>query len=186
MREKFYISLVISSFFLLFCNLSVYSQSNEPDTTIIREVPPEKYNQFYDSLKYKAKRNKFTQLFYDLMISSSRPEVDTKSLALDYYNDMKGKIISDIDITPLEVFGPSFEDTTRKAKSWLEKTANAVHTKSNLKTISKLLMFKVGDPVDPELMYENERIIRSSIIILKMFGLLLNKIQYILAWLKFM
>ena len=161
MGKKFSILLFLSSIILLVGNYSVFSQSIEPDTAIINEMPPEKYNQFYDSLEYKAKRNKFTRLFYDLMITHPGQAVDKKSLALDYYSGMKGKIISDIDITPLEVFGPTFEDTTRKAKSWLEQTANAIHTKSNLKTIGKLLMFKVGDPVDPELMYENERIIRS-------------------------
>ncbi|HSO88855.1 MAG TPA: hypothetical protein VLQ91_20040, partial [Draconibacterium sp.] len=45
--------------------------------------------------------------------------------------------------------------------SKFEKAANKIHTKSNLKSIQKLLLFKVGDAVDPELIYENERLIRS-------------------------
>lgn len=145
----------------MLCPYSVFSKSTEPDTLIVKETPSERYDQFYDSLEYKAKRSKLTSLFYDLMITPPHPAVDKKSLSIEYYSKMKGKIISDIDITPLDVFGPTFDDTTRKAKSWLERTANAVHTKSNLNTIKKLLMFKVGDKVNPELMYENERIIRS-------------------------
>jgi hypothetical protein len=74
---------------------------------------------------------------------------------------LTGKIISEIKIVPLEVFGPTFQDTTRKATSKFEIAANKIHTKSNLRTIEKLLLFKVGDAVDPELIYENERIIRS-------------------------
>ncbi len=161
MGGKFKIALIFSSIILLICTKNGFTQTVDPDSALIQEVPPEKYEQFYDSLEHKAQKSKITRLFYDLMISSPHAAEDKKSLAMDYYTLMKGKIISDIDITPLEVFGPTIEDTTRKAKGWLEQTANAIHTKSNLNTIRKLLMFKVGDKVDPDLMYENERIIRS-------------------------
>ena len=155
---------IIPAVFVLFTFITingVKSQSLDADTVIINEIPPEKYDQFYDSLEYKAQKSKLTQLFYDFLISPPRPYVDKKRVALDYYSRMEGKIISDIDIIPLEVFGPNLNDTTRKAKSWLEKTANIIHTKSNLNTIKKLLIFKEGDVVDPDIMYENERIIRS-------------------------
>lgn len=120
-----------------------------------------KQEQFYDSLKYKANQRKFTRLVYDFLISPPRPYVDKKKLALNYYSQLEGKIISEIKIIPLDVFGPTFQDTARKAKSKIELTANKIHTKSNLQTIEKLLLFKVGDVVDPEVIYENERIIRS-------------------------
>ena len=161
MGENYKIVFVFSSIILLVFYLKGNAQTVDPDSTLIKELSPEKYDQFYDSLEYKAQRSKITRLFYDLMISSPGEDIDHKSLSLNYYSEMKDKIISDIDITPLEVFGPTFNDTTKKAKSWLERTANAIHTKSNLNTIRKLLLFKTGDPVDPELMYENERIIRS-------------------------
>ena len=120
-----------------------------------------KQEQFYDSLKYKASQRKLTRLVYDFLISPPRPYVDKKKLAINYYSQLEGKIISEIKIIPLDVFGPTFQDTTRKAKSKIELTANKIHTKSNLQTIEKLLLFKVGDVVDPEVIYENERIIRS-------------------------
>lgn len=120
-----------------------------------------KQEQFYDSLKYKANQRKFTRLVYDFLISPPRPYVDKKKLAINYYSQLEGKIISEIKIIPLDVFGPTFQDTARKAKSKIELTANKIHTKSNLQTIEKLLLFKVGDVVDPEVIYENERIIRS-------------------------
>lgn len=161
MGVRLKIALIFSSIFLLVCYITGNAQEVDPDSVVIKEVPTGKYDQFYDSLEYKAKRSKITSLFYDLMISNPKENIDHRSLSLSYYNKMKGKIISDIDITPLEVFGPTFEDTTRKAKGWLERTANAIHTKSNLNTIRKMLLFKVGDAVNPDLMYENERIIRS-------------------------
>jgi len=151
--------LFIASVLSLFV-MQVMAQMAESDT-ITRNHHTEKYDLFYDSLEYKAKQKTITRLIYDVLVSPPRPFVDREALSLEYYSQMGGKIISEIVITPLEVFGPTFDDTTRTARSLVEKTANAIHSKSNLNTIEKMLLFKVGDFVDPDLMYENERIIRS-------------------------
>ena len=140
---------------------TIKSQSNESDTIAIEKFNSKKQEQFYDSLKYKASQGKISQLIYDFLISPPRPYVDKKALALNYYSQLEGKIISEINIKSLDVFGPTFQDTAKKATSGIEITANKIHTKSNLKTIEKLLLFKVGDVVDPEIIYENERLIRS-------------------------
>lgn len=144
-----------------FLALKAGAQSNEPDNYPPADSSAYKYEQFYDSLEYKAKQKTLTRIIYDFLVSPPRPYVDKEAVSLEYYSTMDGKIISEISIQPLEVFGPTFEDTTRAAKSWVEKTANAIHSKSNLKTIEKMLLFEVGDFIEPELMYENERIIRS-------------------------
>ena len=129
-----------------------------PDSTeILRNQQQEV---FYDSLENRASQRRFTNWLYDIMISPPRPYVDKKALALDYFSEFEGKIISRVNIEALDVFGPSFQDTTKKADNWMERAANTIHTKSNLKTINKQLLFKIGDVLDPELMYENERIIR--------------------------
>ena len=140
--------------------INVVAQTNKADTIIIKNTNP-KQEQFYDSLEYKASQKKMTNLLYDFLVSPPRPYVDKKALALNYYSKLEGKIIAKIDIIALDVFGPSFQDTSKIATKWIERTANAIHIKSNLKTIQKLLLFKVGDVVDPEIIYENERIIRS-------------------------
>ena len=140
---------------------TIKSQSNESDTIAIEKFNSTKQEQFYDSLKHKASQGKISQLIYDFLISPPRPYVDKKALALNYYSQLEGKIISEINIKSLDVFGPTFQDTAKKATSGIEITANKIHTKSNLKTIEKLLLFKVGDVVDPEIIYENERLIRS-------------------------
>ncbi len=87
--------------------------------------------------------------------------MDKKALALDYYNQFAGKVIAEIEIQALEVFGPSINNPDRQADHWAEKAANTIHTKSNLKTIRNRLLFKIGDVLDPERMYENERLIRA-------------------------
>lgn len=158
---KFLFSFIIAVAIFNIKPTVILAQTNEPDTTHIEQYHSHKQEQFYDSLKYKASQRKLTRLIYDFLISPPRPYVDKKALAINYYSQLEGKIISEINIKSLDVFGPTFQDTTKRAKSKIEKTANKIHTKSNLKSIQKLLLFKVGDSVDPELIYENERLIRS-------------------------
>ncbi len=137
------------------------AQDYSKDTTTVEVTNAKNGEQFYDSLKVKASQTKITKWFYDMLITPSRPYVNKKELALNYYSKMKGKVISEINIKSLDVFGPTFQDTTKKASNWLERTANIIHTKSNLNTIRRMLLFRVGDTVNPELLYENERIIRA-------------------------
>lgn len=139
------------------------AQTMQADTVFqaIDKLNSHKQEQFYDSLKYKANQRQLTRLIYDFLISPPRPYVDKKALALNYYSQLEGKIISEIKIKSLDVFGPTFQDTSKTASGKFEKAANKIHTKSNLNTIEKLLLFKVGDVVDPEVIYENERLIRS-------------------------
>lgn len=141
--------------------IGVYAQNTSVDTLQTETLKNEKQEQFYDSLKVKAGERKVTQWIYDLLVNSPHPIVDEKELSINYYAKMQGKVISEIHIKSLDVFGPTIEDTTRRASNWIEKTANTIHTKSNLKTIERMLLFKSGDKIDPELLYENERIIRS-------------------------
>ena len=157
-------NLLFQIFTLFFLTVNpgyLRAQTTEPDSVGIKMVNNHKQEQFYDSLKVKANKGKLTRLIYDFLISPPRPYVDKKALALNYYTQLEGKIISEIKIKSLDVFGPTFQDTARTASSKLEKAANKIHTKSNLKSLQKLLLFKVGDVVDPEVIYENERLIRS-------------------------
>jgi len=160
--KSFYKILFFTVIVLTFVGISTtFGQETVTDTTALEKTISKKQEHFYDSLKYKANQRKLTRMMYDFLISSPPSYVDKKVITADYYSHLEGKIISEIHIKPLDVFGPTFEDTARTASSWLEKTANAIHTKSNLKSIQKLLLFKVGDTVDSELIYENERLIRS-------------------------
>lgn len=159
MLQVIKIQFIIILLLPIFHNLE--AQNSIIDSTHIENNIQNKQKYFYDSLKYKASQKKFTQVIYDFLITQAQPLVDKKTLSLNYYSQLEGKLISKIEIKSLDVFGATFKDTAQKAKSWLERTANNIHTKSNLNTIKKLLLFKVGDFVDAELIYENERIIRS-------------------------
>jgi hypothetical protein len=150
--------IVLIPVFLLTGSQAKAQNDNKDTLAINRE---EKQEMFYDSLQHKAKKNSLTAILYDFLISPPRASSADDTLAYEYYTRMEGKIISEITINTLEAFGPTLQDTTLKARSWLEKTANAVHSTSNKNTIERMLLFKIGDFLDAEQMYENERIIRS-------------------------
>lgn len=151
-------------FFLVICffqNGLLQAQSEKNDTLRDDFLLRERYESFYDTLKYRAEQRKLTRWLHKLLIAEPKPVTDKKALSINYYSEMAGKTIRRINIQPLEVFGPSLQDTTRKATSWLERSANWLHTKSNLNNIRRNLLFHEGESVDPELLYENERILRS-------------------------
>jgi hypothetical protein len=85
------------------------------DTSLL--IPPAnlQQEQFYDSLENRANRRKLTGWLYDAIITPPRPYVDKKALALDYFKDYEGKIIAEIKINALDVFGPTCTDTTKEA-----------------------------------------------------------------------
>ena len=158
MHKLWYIYFFLVVLVLILQANFLCAQNAIPDTALI--YADEKQEQFYDSLEYRAHKGKLTSWLYDILISPPRPAVDKKALALNYFNRYEGLVIARIDIKPLDIFGPSLSDTTKQAANWAERFANKIHTKSNLKTIRKQLLFKIGDILDPEVMYENERLLR--------------------------
>lgn len=116
---------------------------------------------FYDSLEVKAQRYKITKWLYDFMITSGSDTINKNLESYEYYERFKNKTIGKIDIKSLEVFGPDFNDTSKTAKLWIERTANKMHTKSNLNVIRKNLWIKEGRAIDPDLLMDNERFLRA-------------------------
>lgn len=123
-------------------------------------IKKNKEETFYDSLQYKAEKRKVTGWLYDMLVSSPSPQIEEKDITLEYFQSFEGMLIEKIEIKPLDVFGPTLADTTLKTDKWIEKAANSIHNNTNQGTLRKHLLFKIGDALDPELMAENERIIR--------------------------
>ena len=130
-----------------------------PDTLRVDSVAI-KSEQFYDSLRIRAHRHRFTGFLYDAMVSGTKEQFDTELTSYEYYKQFEGKTIASIRIQPLDVFGPTFDDTARIAKSSLERFANSIHTKSNLNAIRRNLWIKEGTAFDGNLMMDNERLLR--------------------------
>jgi hypothetical protein len=73
-----------------------------------------------------------------------------------------GKIIREISIDVLDVFGASIDHPTEMNRSWLEGTGNSVHAKTKRFLIKNMLIFTEGDKFTPYAAKESERIIRQS------------------------
>ncbi|MGE5395770.1 MAG: hypothetical protein ACM3P1_13590 [Candidatus Saccharibacteria bacterium] len=116
---------------------------------------------FYDSLAIKANRHKVTKWLYDYMINTTNDTINKGIVSYEYYNAYKNKIIGTITIKSLDVFGPDFNDTAKVAHLWIERTANKLHTNSNLNVIRKNVWLREGATIDPNLLMDNERFLRS-------------------------
>jgi hypothetical protein len=129
------------------------------DTLSKKPDPTQRYNDFYDSLKSRAETKKITKWLYEILLKTPKT-VRLKSDSDSALASFEGKTISRIRILRLDVFGPSLGDTSRKATSWFEKAGNVIHTRSDLHNLRKNFLIKVGDQLQSDLLYENERILR--------------------------
>ena len=117
--------------------------------------------QFYDSLRFKAYKHRFTRMVYDKLISKKKlAKQDGFEIELQHLQSMAGKTIASIRIQQLDIIGPSFTDTARVSHTWLGQTANKLHTETNERIIRKNIIIHVGDTVDVQKLLDNERIIR--------------------------
>jgi len=94
--------------------------------------------------------------------TSTSPKIKTKNrLPQKSYSSFEGKIIRQINIETLDPFGYSIDDTTAIAQSFLSKTGNKLHIKSQQITIRNLLITRKNQPFDALRVKESERLIRS-------------------------
>lgn len=123
-----------------------------------------KSDRFYDSLKTKASKNKITKTALGFLLVNE--PVLGKFIGVEdlrneeYYNLYKGKIIRNIEIIKLNVFGPSLKDTAAVSARWTDKIGNNTHVKTREFIIRNNLFFTKGDTIDPALLVDNERLLR--------------------------
>ncbi|TGD83152.1 hypothetical protein [Hymenobacter wooponensis] len=72
------------------------------------------------------------------------------------------KIVRSINIRTLDAFGFSITDSTRVPRNILEKTGNTFHIKTTRSRIRQVLLFRVGDELEPQDLSESERLLRQT------------------------
>ncbi len=133
--------------------------------TLKAEYPNESETDiFFDSLALKANRNSWTQRLHNIVIlepSRIQPE-DTlhTRLSSEPFLPYSGKIIRNIRITKLDPFGPTIYDPDLPARNRAEAFGNDLHTITQDRVIRNNLLFREGDPVDPDKLADNERLFR--------------------------
>jgi len=123
----------------------------------------------YKDIETFSKRNKFNTFIYKLIfkpIATVSNKVTSKKvykkLIQKPYSTFQGKIIRKINIITLDPFGFSATDTTTKSQSWLTKTGNSLHIKTQYSAIRNLLLIKENEPFNSFFVKESERLIRTQ------------------------
>lgn len=117
---------------------------------------------FYDSLEIKASRFLFTKKLYDLLVisgsaSSAGPISVSSQQAFSPYS---GKIIRNINIRRLDVFGTNINNPLTYEPTKAEVFLNKTHINTNEFIIRNNLLFSSGDTLSPLLLSDNERLLR--------------------------
>ncbi len=119
---------------------------------------------FEDVKKFSEKDNWFSKLVRNVLVVDEEDSVGEEySLSNEKnYRKFKGKFIRDVRIRVLDVFGPSVSKPDVEAQSWLQRTGNAVHMNTREWTVRQKLLFSTGERVDPLVVAETERLLRSA------------------------
>lgn len=122
---------------------------------------------FYNRLKTKMYKHRMTRQLYDLIfqdVYNSRVRTgEVNQLEVNPFKQYEGRIIGDIYIRRLGVFGQSVYDTLRKPGNWVERTGNRLHTNTRENIIRRsYLLFREGDALNPTVLRDNERLLRTT------------------------
>ncbi len=80
----------------------------------------------------------------------------------ELFESYKGKIIRKINIYVRDISSPAINDGSDWKPSWIGKVGNSLHVKSKEWVVRNELLFGTGDRLNPELLYESERLLRNS------------------------
>ncbi len=135
-----------------------------PDS-VIRKNPQLKSSMFYNRLQQKANKRKFTRELYNLAFIKPETKPGSDSIQFekgqDRYTSFSGKIIRNIRIQKLDVFGPTVYDTLRTSDSKFIRLLNSMNPKTKNFVIKNNLLFKSGQEVEPLVISNSERILRN-------------------------
>ena len=147
-KQKFIVLLLI-----LCCYQASFSQVTKPKKDS---------SEVYRDIQTYSKKNKFTKFLHGLIFESIDSKKKKTKIVKKRHAEFDGKIIRNINIVTLDPFGYSEIDSTRKPRNWGEKTGNLLHSKTKKLAIRNLLLLKKNTPLDPLLVKESERLIRSQ------------------------
>lgn len=111
--------------------------------------------------EFSQKDNIFSKLLRNIFVEDDYDEEDIKEherVQRTYIN----RYIRNINITVLDVFGPSIRFPDRDAKSLVQKAGNALHITTRVWLIRNRLLFSKGERLSVYGLTESERLLRES------------------------
>jgi len=79
----------------------------------------------------------------------------------NFYEKYTGKIIRNIDIKQLEVFGQTISDTTHGPAKWSESIGNKLHINTRQQMLKEKFLVQSGDSLNPFVLADDERLMRA-------------------------
>jgi len=130
----------------------------------IKEISASRFQAFYISLKNRARKNKLAHALYDAVIVKRSPFLlDSLDFfkSEDAFRIYVGKIIGSIRLKKVKLLAGSVQDTLWIDESGFSNLLNNLHVQTRQNVLRGNLLFKVGDQLDPFVLADNERILRS-------------------------
>ena len=115
---------------------------------ILKQEEGEEQQIFYNRLKKTLETRKIGEQIFDWLFDLSGGSTATlpekKSKPPPESSDYTGKIIGDIYLKQIDIFGPSVTDTARKATSKLSQFYNSIHVNTHDRVLRNNLLIEKG------------------------------------------
>ncbi|AQG79867.1 hypothetical protein [Spirosoma montaniterrae] len=135
-------------------------------TAVADSVLMQRDSVFYTRLKTSMYKRRLTRQLYDAVFrdvyNSRRQTGEVNQIEINPFKRYEGRIIGSIHFRRLGVFGQTVYDTLRKPGNWAERVGNRLHTNTKENVIRRsYLLFREGDAVNPNVLRDNERLLRT-------------------------
>jgi len=143
----------------LICISGIASAQEKPDSNDVPGV--------YKKIEEYSAKRKITALIHGFLLkpvtnSDALPGAIAGNPIYEPYIGYEGKIIRSINITTLDPFGFSIHNSTANPRSFVEKSGNTLHVKTQHHIIRNRLLIHTNDRFDSLLVKESERLVRSQ------------------------
>lgn len=120
---------------------------------------------FYNNIYSKAQKRKITKELYHLLVTERPPQEPQKTTipvkSESFFEAYEGKKIRNIDFISVDILDGNVNDTSLISRSNLAKLSNRLHHNTRNHIINNYLLFKSGERVDPFVIADTERVVRS-------------------------
>ncbi len=160
-KQKKTISLL---FFFAFTTTAAFS--SVVDFALTDTLPQNQLNKVDSSILNYSNKSKIGNWMYDKLykkqyIPDNKPVDNMQSrLKQDRINKFDGKIIRSIHYKLLDPFGTEVDDTLLLRRGTIEDIGNRINISTRESNIAELILFKVGDKLEPLRLKESERLLR--------------------------
>jgi hypothetical protein len=118
-------------------------------------------DEFYGAVQTEADKLDFTKEIFNFAFKKRKGDINKfYQLEKSEYQFLpyKDKIIRNIYIENIPIFQKD-SDTKIKIVKWAQRTADKLHVDTRKRVIKNILLFKQGEPLNPALLAENEKIL---------------------------